>query len=199
MFLKSYYLWPLRSWHAARFITVFLFLIADVTNYHRLSGLKQHNCILLQFWSSEVQNEPCSVAMSWVQVFATPWTAAHQAYLSFTVPQSLFKLMSIEQEMPSNHLILCHPLLLLPLILPSIRVFSSESAFRIRWPKYWSFSIRPSNEYSGLVSFRTDWFDLLAIQGTLENLLQYHNSKATNLKPFLWLNFHIHTRLLEKS
>ena len=138
--------------------------------------------------------------MSWVQVFAIPWTAAHQAYFSFTVSQSLFKLMSIEQEMPSNHLVLCHPLLLLPLILPSIRVFSSESAFRIRWPKYWSFSIRPSNEYSGLVSFRIDWFDFLAIQGTLKSFLQHHNSKPSILwwSAFFMVQLsHPYTLLLE--
>ena len=109
----------------------------------------------------------------------TPWTAARQASLSITNSQSLHKLMSIESVMPSNHLILCHPLLLLPLIIPSIRVFSNESALRIRWPKYWSFSfnISPSNEHPGLVSFRMDWLDLLAVQGTLKSLLQYHSSK----------------------
>ena len=103
----------------------------------------------------------------------TPWTAARQASLSITNSQSLLKLMSIESVMPSNHLILCHPLLLPPSIFPSIRVFSSESVLCIRWPKYWNFSfnISPSNEYSGLISFRIDWFDLLAIQGTLKSLL----------------------------
>ena len=114
----------------------------------------------------------------------TPWTAALQASLSFTISQSLFKLMSIELVMPSNHIILCHPLLLLPSIFPSIRVFSNESALRIKWPKYWSFSfsISPSNEYSGLISFRIDWFDLLAVQGTLKSLLQHHSSKASVLQ-----------------
>ena len=109
----------------------------------------------------------------------TPWTAAHQASLSITNSQSLLKLMSIESVMPSNHLILCHPLLLPPSIFPSIRVFSSESVLCIRWPKYWNFSfnISPSNEYSGLISFRIDWFDLLAVQGTLKNLLQHHVQK----------------------
>ena len=109
---------------------------------------------------------------------ATAWTIAHRASLSFTISQSLLKLMSTEVVMPSNHLILCHPLLLLPSIFPSIRDFSSESVLCIRWPKYWSFSfsISPSNEYSGLISFRIDWFDLLAIQGTLKSLLQYHSS-----------------------
>ena len=101
-------------------------------------------------------------------LFATPWTAAHQASLSFTIFWSLLKLMSIESVMPSNLLILCHRLLLLPSIFPSIRVFSNELALHIKWPKYWSFSISPSSEYSGLISFRIDWFDLLAAQGTLE-------------------------------
>ena len=119
-----------------------------------------------------------------VRLFATPWTAAHQASLSFTISQSLCKLTFIESVMPSNHLIPCHPLLLLPSISPSIRVFSNESALCIRWPKYqsFSFSISPSNEYSGLISFRTDWFDLLAVQGTLKSLLQHHSSKASILQ-----------------
>ena len=109
-----------------------------------------------------------------------PWTAAYQASLSFTISQSLLKLISIESMMPSNNLILCCPLLLLPSIFPSIRVFSNESALHIRWPKYWSFSfISPSNEYSGLISFKIDWFDLLAVQGTLKSLLQHHNSEAS--------------------
>ena len=113
----------------------------------------------------------------------TPWTAAHQASLSFTISQSLLKLMPIESVMPSKNLILCRPLLLLPSIFPSIRVFSNESVLCIRWPKYWSFSfsISPSNEYSGLMSFRMDWFDLLAVQGTLKSLLQHHSSKASIL------------------
>ena len=112
----------------------------------------------------------------------TPWTAAHQASLFNTNSQSLLKLMSIESVMPSNHLILCHPLLL-PSIFPSIRVFSSELVLYIRWPKYWSFSfsISPSNEHPGLISFRMDWFDLLAVQGTLKCLLQHHSSKASIL------------------
>ena len=108
---------------------------------------------------------------------ATPWTAAHQASLAITNSQSLLKLVSIELVMPSNHLILCHPLLLLPSIFPSIRVFSNESVLHIKWPKYWSFiiSISSSNEYSELSSFRMDWVDLLAVQGTLKNLLQHYN------------------------
>ena len=104
----------------------------------------------------------------------TPWTAAHQASLSFTISQSLFKLMSTESVMPFNHLILCRPILLLPSIFPSIRVFSNELALCIQWPKYCSFRISPFNEYSGLISFRIDWFDLLAVQGTLKSTLSSH-------------------------
>ena len=117
-----------------------------------------------------------------VQLFATPWTAAPQASLSITSSWSLLKLMPIKSVMPTNHLILCRPLLLPPSVFPSIRVFSSESVL-IRWPKYWSFSfsINSSNEYSGLISFRMDWLDLLAVQGTLKSLLQHHNSKASIL------------------
>ena len=118
--------------------------------------------------------------LSHVRLFATPWTAAHQASLSITNSQSLLKLMSIESVMPSNHLILCYHLLLLPSIFPSIRVFSNGSVLPIRWPKYWSFSfnISPSNEYSRLILFRMDWLDLLAVQVTLKSLLQNHSSKA---------------------
>ena len=117
-------------------------------------------------------------------LFVTPWTAARQASLSITNSRSLLKLMSIESVMPSNHLILCCPLLLLPSVTPTIRVFSNESALHIRWPKYWSFSfnISPSNEYSGLIFFRMDWLYLLAVQGALKSLLQHHNSKASVLQ-----------------
>ena len=123
-------------------------------------------------------------SLSPVRLFETPWTAARQASLSITNSQSLLKLMSIELVMPPNYLILCHPLLLPPSIFPSIKVFSNESILCIRWPKYWSFSfsISPSNEYSGLISFRMNWLDLLAIQGTLKSLLQYHSSKASILQ-----------------
>ena len=122
-------------------------------------------------------------ALSHARLFATPWTAACKASLSFTIYQSSLKLMSIKLVMPSYHLILCHPLLILSLIFPSIRVFSNESVLHIRWQKYWSFSfsISPSNEHSGLVSFRIDWLDLLAVQGTLKSLLQQHSSKASIL------------------
>ena len=122
-------------------------------------------------------------SLSHVRLFATPWTAARQASLSITNSQSLLKLMSIKSVMPSNHLILYHPLLLLPLIFPSIRVFSNESALCIRWPKYWSFrcNISPTNELPGLISFRMNWLDLHAVQGTLKSLLQHHSSKASIL------------------
>ena len=127
----------------------------------------------------------------------TPSTAARQAALSFTISLSLLKLMSIESVMPSNHLILCCPLFLLPSILSSIRFFSNELALHIRWPKCWSFSfsISPSNDYSGLISFRMDWFDFLAVQGTLKSLLQHHSSKASILRysAFFRSSFHICT------
>ena len=131
----------------------------------------------LDFYFSSVQWLSC------VRVFVTPWTAAHQASLSITNSRSLLRLMSIKSVMPSSHLILCPPLLLLPSILPSIRVFSNESVLCIRWPKYWSFSfsISPCNEYSALISFRIDWFDLLAVQGTLKNLIQHHSWKVSIL------------------
>ena len=136
-------------------------------------------------------------SLSHVQLFATPWTAAHQAFLSITNSWSSLKLMSIKLVMPSNHLNLCRPLLLLPSIFPSIRVFSNESALCIRWPKYWSFrfSISPSNDYSRLISFRIDWFDLLAVQGTLKSLLQDHNSKASVLQCSAFFMVH-HIKLM---
>ena len=123
-------------------------------------------------------------SLSCVQLCETPWTAAHQASLSATNSQSLLKLMSIKLVRPSNHLNLCHPLLLLSSIFPSIRVFSSESALCMRWPKYWSFSfnISPTNEHPGLISFRMDWLDLLTVQGILKSLLQHHSSKASILQ-----------------
>ena len=133
-------------------------------------------------WSIAVQFSTVQL-LSHVRLFATPWTAAPQASLPITNSRSLLKFMSIESVMPSNHLILCRRLLLPPSIFPSIRVFSNESALRIRWPKYWNFtfSISPSNEHPGLISFRMDWLDLLAVQGTLKNLLQHHSSKASIL------------------
>ena len=131
-----------------------------------------HSTFFLRFSSVQL--------LSCVWFFVTPWTAACQGSLSITNSQSLLKLMSIESVMPSNHLILCHPLLLLPSIFPSIRVFSNESALHIRWPSYWSFSfnISLSNEHPGQISFRMDWLGLLAVQGTLKSLLQHHSSKA---------------------
>ena len=125
-------------------------------------------------------------SFSCVQLFATPWTAARQTSLSFTISQGLLKLMSIESVTPSNHLILCCPLLLLSSIFPSIRVFSSEAVFHIRRPKYWSFSTNPSNEYSGLISFRIDWFDLLEVQGIPKSLLQHHKSINSSALSFLY-------------
>ena len=134
--------------------------------------------------------------LSHVQLIVTSWTIARQASLSFTVSQSLFKLISADLVMPFNHLILCHPLLLLPSIFPSIRVFFNESAPPIRWPKYWSFSfsISPSNQYSGLISFRIDWFDVTAVQRTLKSLLQKYNSKTSILQhsAFFMVQLSIH-------
>ena len=134
------------------------------------------------------------VVQSLSSAFATPWTAACQASLSFTISQILLRLMSIESVMPSNHLILCCSLLLLPSIFPSIRVLSNESALRIRWPRYWSFSfsISPSSKYSGLISFSVDWFDLPAVQGTL-NSTTVRKNQFFGAQPSLWSNSHIHT------
>ena len=135
--------------------------------------------------------------LSSVQLFETSWTAAHQASLPITDSQSLFKLTSIELVMPSNRLILCHPLLFLPAIPLSIRVFSNESTLHLRWPKYWSFSfsIIPSNEHPGLISFRMDWLDLLAVQGTLKSLLQHHSSKASILRRSAFFTVQLSHRL----
>ena len=134
-------------------------------------------------------------SLSHVQLFVTPWTAARQASLSFTISRNLLKLMSIELVMPSNHLVLCRPLLLFPSIFPSIRDFSSDWVLHIRWPMYWTFifSSSPSNEYSGLISFRIDWFDLLAVQGTLKSLLQNHSAKAPILRHSAFFSSHFHT------
>ena len=153
-------------------------------------------------WSTLYLKGCCfSVAQSCLTL-CDPWTAACQASLSFTISPSLLKPMSIELVRPFNHFILYCPLLFLPSIFPSIRVFSNESALRIRWPKYWSFSfsISPSNEHPGLISLRMDWLDLLAVQGTLKSLLQYHNLKASILwrSAFFMVHSHICTRLLGK-
>ena len=156
--------WMLLGWGRCLFSLLFLFLL------WQFPSIKFES--FTQF--SSVQS------LSRVRLFVTPWIAAHQASLSITNSWSPPKPMSIVSVMPSNHLILCRPLFLLPSIFPSIRVFSNESALRIRWPKYWSFSfnISPSNEHPGLISFRVDWLDLLAVQGTLKSLLQHHSSKA---------------------
>ena len=152
-------------------------------------------------WGSLASSNACPI-QSLFQLFATPWTAACQASLSITSFQCLLKLMSTESMMPSNHLVLCHPLLLLTSIFPSIRVFSNESVLHIRWQKYWSFgfSVSPSNEYLGLISFRIDWLDLFAVQGTLKSLLQHHSSKASALwhSAFFMIQLSIHAWLLEK-
>ena len=155
-------------------------------------GKNISNCTLVEFvTSSSVQ------LLSRVWLYATPWTAAFQASLSITNFPSLLKLISIKLVMPSNHFILCRPLLLLTSIFPSIRVFSNKLVLHIRWPKYWSFSfsISPSNEYSELISFRMDWLDLLAAHRPLKGLFQHHNLKASILgtQPSLWSNSHIHT------
>ena len=136
--------------------------------------------------------------LSHVRLFATPWTVAHQASLSMVNSQSLLKLMSIESVMPSNHLILCHPLLLLPSVFPSIRVFSNESTLHTRWPKYWhfSFSISSSSEYLRLISFRMHCLDLLAVQGTLKSTT-IQKYKLSNIQPYLWSDSHIHIKLWE--
>ena len=149
-------------------------------------------CMYVKFMSNvsilpwiKILQDACFLKNSWVHrhtfvvVLATPWTAAHQALLTLTISWSFLKLMTIELVMPSNHPILCNPLLLLPIIFPTIRIFSSKSTLPIKWQKYWSFScsISPSNEYSGLISFRTVWLDLLAVQGTLKSLLQHHRSQ----------------------
>ena len=159
-------------------------------NFRLSTRVLEHCCLT----SVQVQS------LSRVRLFATLWTAARQAFLSITNSRSLLKLMSIKPVMPSSYLILCLPLLLLLSIFSNIRVFSNESILCIQWPKYWSFSfsISPSNEYSGLISFRTDWLDLLAVQGTLKSFFQHHSSKATILlcsvaQFSLYYNSHIHT------
>ena len=159
----------------------------------------------IEYWILSMKNFQFSSvqSLSSVQLFVTPWITTHQASQSITNSQSSLKLTSIESVMPSSHLILCHPFFfLLPPIPPSIRVFSNESALRMRWLKYWSFSfsIIPSKEHPGLISFRMDWLDLLAVQGTLKSLLQHHGSKASILQrsAFFTVQHDIHTWLLEK-
>ena len=155
------------------YIHVHIYVCIDYHFFLRSKSISLHNMAL-----SSVQS------LSHDRLFATPWITAHQDSLSITISQSSLRLTSIKSVMPSNHLILCRPLPLLPLIPPSIRVFSNESTLRMKWPKYWSFSfsISPSNGYSGLISFRIDWLDPLAVQRTLKSLLQHHSSKASILR-----------------
>ena len=160
-------------------------------NFFFLKPLTWHSFTNVIQFSSVAQSCP---------TLCHPWTSARQSSLSITNSRSPPKLMCIKSATPSSHLILCHPLLLLPSIFPNIRVFSSESVLRIKWPKDWnfSFSISPSNEYSGLISYRVDWLDLLAVQGTLKSLLQHHSSKASILQLSSQANSHIHTWPQEK-
>ena len=163
--------------------------VYQCTKYHTVHDTTQYvyKYNTQDYWSFIVNLQSVQFSsvqsLSRVWLFATPWTAARQASLSITNSRSLPRLMSIESVMPSNHLILCRPLLLLPSIFPSIRVFSNESVIHLRWPKYWRFSfiISPSNEYPGLISFRMHWLDLLAVQGTFKSLLHHHSSKASIL------------------
>ena len=154
-------------------------------------------CVDISFYFSCVNNSSCCSVNKSCLTFCCPWTAAHQASLSFNISWSLLKLMSIELVMPSNHIILCCPLLLLPSIFPNIRVIFNELALHIWWSNYWSFSfsISPSNEYSGLISFRIDWLDLPVVQGTRKSLFQHHGSKGSifGAQPSWWSNSHIHT------
>ena len=173
---------------SALHLNVLLFVINTVPE--QMDYMAVTSCFVFRrFWEFSLNAYVChfivNTVVQWlscVWVSGTPWIVAHQASLSITNSQSLLNLMSIESMMPSNHLILCCHLLLLPWIFPSIKVFSNESALRIRWPKYWSFSISSSNDYSGLISFRMDFFSLLAVQGTLNHLLQHHSSKAPILQ-----------------
>ena len=174
--VSSFRIWNSSTGIPSPPLTLFVVMLPKA----HLTSLPGWRWVITPSWSSGSWR---SFSLSHVWLFATPWTTAHQASLSTTHSQSLLKLMSVTLVMPSNHLIFCHRLLLPPSIFSSIRIFSNESALRIRWPKYWSFSfsISPSNEYSGLISFRMDWLDLLAVQGTLESLLQHHRSKASIL------------------
>ena len=196
-FFKTNYFWTWcfqLSFRIVSYLPPWESHLQEYQQHHLESGRTRScpqllSCVLLfvTLWTLQapLSMESSVQLFSCVWLFATPWTAACQASLCITNSQSLPKLMSIESVMPSSLLILCHPLLLLPSIFPSIRVFSNESALCIRWPKYWSFSfnINPSNEHPGLISFRMDWFHLLAVQGTLKSLLQHHSSKASVLQP----------------
>ena len=180
---------------------LFVLWIVDYLSKSVLSWFVYSVFYLCSIWVFGLQFSSVQL-LSCVRLFATPWIAARQASLSITITQSSLRLTSIESVMPSSHLILGHPLLFLPPIPPSIRVFSNESTLRMRWPKYWSFSfsIIPSKEIPGLISFRMDWLDLLAVQGTLKSLLQHHSSKHQFFGAQLssQSNSHIHTWLLEK-
>ena len=169
-----YFLWPLRQSLPNQ---SYFFPHGSTTHYSHQYGL----CLIFCHFHSFLPTSLTTLLLlfSYVWLFATPRTAACQASLSFTISRSLLKLMSIELVTPFNHLKLCCPLLLRPTIFPSIKVFSNESALHTRWPKYWSFNISPSSEYSGLISFRMDWFDLLEVQETLKSLLQHHSSEAS--------------------
>ena len=181
---KQIFLWKLVS-HSCFYTIIWNRLCYSISGLIQISGL----IFLCKVWSNNNKNMRLKwhlvivvvQSLSHVWLFVTPWTAECQAFLSFTISWSLLKLMPIELVMLSNHLIFSHSLLLLPSIFPSIRVFFNESALLIRWPKYWSFSISvsPCNEYSGLISFRIDWFELFAVQGILKSLLQHHSSKAS--------------------
>ena len=188
---------PSRVWkpcHTAN--SHWLSVLHMVMYVSMLLSIHPHPELSINLFSMSVSPFSSVQLLSCVQLFATPWTTARQASLSVTNSWSPPKPMSIEFVMPSNHLILCHPLLLLPSIFPRIRVFSNESVLRMRWPMYWSFSfsISPLNEYSGLISFRMDWLDLLTVKGTLKSLLQHHSSKASILwrsaQRFSWCTLH---------
>ena len=171
--------WGCMHWDSPFHIFWFHFRLKSFHTFLQCAWVSSNQELWLSSWVSSVQFSHSVMSGDWV--FATPWAAAHQASLSVTNSQSLLKLMSIELVMPSNYLILCHSLLLLPSRFPSIRIFSNKSFLYIRWPQYWSFSFSPSSEYSGLISFRMDWFDILAVQGTLKSL-QHHSSKAPVLQ-----------------
>ena len=179
-FLNSWFLYCRAIHHVGKYPPAFSALLFGNWGLGKLAPKCWYSGCCLYLFSIQFSSVH---SLSHVWLFATQWTAARQASLSITNSQSLPKLMSIESVMPSNHLILCNPLLLLPSIFPSIRVFSNEPAVHIRWPKYWSFSfnISPSNEQPGLISFRMDWLDLLAVQGTLKSLLQHHKKITTKL------------------
>ena len=189
MFTHKYWCWEVSCLFLCRILCIWQFFFSgfwESVLYYFSDNFLPFSLGLSEWLNFLDYVNPCQSvsSLSHVWLFVTPWTAACQASLSFTISQSLLKLMSIDSVMPSNHLILCRPLLLPPSIFPSIRVFSNKSALRIRWPKDWSFSfsISPSNEYLGLISIRIEWLDLLAVQGTLKSLLQYHRSKASILR-----------------